>query len=237
MFFFGGLMIGIPILLIWFFQRRQAQTNLRWPSVPGKIVDSKVTQVRDSDGDMSKTAVVSYAYAVAGTPLLGSRVSIGNRNPSAVVQKYPAGADVLVFYDPNKPGSAVLEPGGSGLTALLVAGLVVILAGIVIGVIREGPPAGRSMTSYSSAMDLYNHSKFGEARPAFVDLAKSGSAEAKVYLGVIYAKGQGVPQDYVEAQKWFILAGDPGNKDREAMRQGLTSAQQQEAESKAKAWQ
>jgi hypothetical protein len=242
MFFVGGLLIGIPMLLIWFFLRRQAQASLRWPTVPGRIVDSRLVQTRDTDGDLSTVASVTYAYTVGGTPLQGKRVKIGRGNARAIVQKYPAGTDVRVSYDPNQSSSAVLEPGGSGLKALLVVGVVVIVGAMGIGAMgiggnQKASEGGQTNAQrYSAAMDLYNHGKFSEARSAFEDLAQRDSAEAKVYLGVMYAKGQGVPQDYVEAQKWFILAGDPGNKDREAMQKGLTPVQQQQAESKAKAW-
>jgi TPR repeat protein len=36
--------------------------------------------------------------------------------------------------------------------------------------------------------------------------AAQGDAEAQVNLGLLYSNGQGVPQDYVEAHKWFNLA-------------------------------
>ena len=42
-----------------------------------------------------------------------------------------------------------------------------------------------------------------------------GNADAQSNLGVMYYTGQGVPQDHVQAVKWFRLAAD----------QGLASAQ------------
>ncbi len=53
------------------------------------------------------------------------------------------------------------------------------------------------------------------------------------HLGVMYAKGQGVKQDFLEAQKWFILAGSSGQNNRAEIRKGLTAAQEQEAETRA----
>ena len=35
---------------------------------------------------------------------------------------------------------------------------------------------------------------------------EQGHAEAQYNLGVLYAKGQGVPQAYVQAHMWFNLA-------------------------------
>jgi len=50
---------------------------------------------------------------------------------------------------------------------------------------------------------------------AFVDPLKTraaqGEAEAQNNLGLRYYQGQGVPQDYAEALKWFRLAAAQGN--------------------------
>jgi len=41
--------------------------------------------------------------------------------------------------------------------------------------------------------------------------SKKGYAPAQLYLGMMYALGQGVPQDYSEALKWFSLAAEQGD--------------------------
>jgi hypothetical protein len=46
----------------------------------------------------------------------------------------------------------------------------------------------------------------GLSRP----MAERGYAGAQYNMGVVYANGQGVPQDYVEAAKWYRLAADQG---------------------------
>jgi uncharacterized protein len=43
--------------------------------------------------------------------------------------------------------------------------------------------------------------------------AEQGDADAQVALGVLYADGDGVPQDYAEAVKWFRKAADKGDDD------------------------
>ncbi len=45
-----------------------------------------------------------------------------------------------------------------------------------------------------------------ELRP----LAEQGVAEAQFLLGVMYDKGQGVPQDYAEAVEWWRKAAEQG---------------------------
>jgi len=41
--------------------------------------------------------------------------------------------------------------------------------------------------------------------------AEQGYADAQFNLGLMYANGRGVPQDYAEAAKWFRLAADQGD--------------------------
>ena len=40
--------------------------------------------------------------------------------------------------------------------------------------------------------------------------AEQGNADGQTNLGVVYATGQGVPQDYQEAVKWCRLAAEQG---------------------------
>ena len=42
-------------------------------------------------------------------------------------------------------------------------------------------------------------------------LAEHGDAEAQVFLGFLYRRRRGSPQDYPEAVKWYRLAADQGN--------------------------
>lgn len=46
---------------------------------------------------------------------------------------------------------------------------------------------------------------------AFQSLAAQGNAEAQNNLGELYAKGQGVPQDYAQARQWYEKAAAQGN--------------------------
>ncbi len=75
--------------------------------------------------------------------------------------------------------------------------------------------------------------------------AERGSAVAQRMLGVMYGKGQGVPQDYVQAHVWFNLAASrhsPGKdrdlavKARELLAEIMTPAQFAEAQRLAREW-
>jgi hypothetical protein len=48
--------------------------------------------------------------------------------------------------------------------------------------------------------------------------ANAGDADAQFYLGFAYAKGQGVPQDYVEAVSRYRKAAEQGEADAQCRR-------------------
>jgi uncharacterized protein len=56
----------------------------------------------------------------------------------------------------------------------------------------------------------------------------------------MYAQREGVPQDYVEADKWFVLAGTNGyegaSKGRMFVEKAMTRGQISEAERRATEW-
>lgn len=50
-----------------------------------------------------------------------------------------------------------------------------------------------------------------ERLPSIMARAKRGDTVAEVLLARLYSTGQGVPQNYYEAAKWFYRAADQGN--------------------------
>ena len=54
-------------------------------------------------------------------------------------------------------------------------------------------------------------------------LAEQGNAQAQYMLGELYAIGKGVPQDYVEAAKWFREAAEQGFLDAQDSSHARTS--------------
>ncbi len=70
-------------------------------------------------------------------------------------------------------------------------------------------------------------------------------ALAQTNLGVRYAKGEGVPQDYVQAHRWLNLAAsnflpaekrDKAVKKRDIVAKRMTPAQISEAQKLAREW-
>ena len=58
---------------------------------------------------------------------------------------------------------------------------------------------------------LYNSEQYQQAFPVCRKAAEQGDATAQSFLGWMYAKGQGVPQDYGEAVRWARKAAEQGD--------------------------
>ena len=75
---------------------------------------------------------------------------------------------------------------------------------------------------------------------AITAAAERGAPDALFELGLCYANGQGVPQDYVEAHKWFNIAAMRGNIEARRYRQEISSemskAQIGVAQKRAREW-
>ncbi len=56
---------------------------------------------------------------------------------------------------------------------------------------------------FQDGVDAYDRGDYKEAVKWFGLSAKQGFAKAQNNLGVMYDRGQGVAQDYVQAHKWY----------------------------------
>ena len=65
--------------------------------------------------------------------------------------------------------------------------------------------------NFESGTAAYERGDYATALREFRVLAVQGYSSAQNNLGVMYAKGRGVPQDYTEAHKWYNLAAPRGH--------------------------
>jgi hypothetical protein len=104
-----------------------------WPATPGTVLESSSERTGRGYG-----AAVRYRYEVDGKEFVGSRLFIGDsvdRSASVIdgrIAQFPKGKGVSVFYDPDHPHVAVLEPGLKWSDWIM--GAVIPIAFGVIGV-------------------------------------------------------------------------------------------------------
>ena len=89
--------------------------------------------------------------------------------------------------------------------------LILIIA-ICTGVLWGGPVGADEADDalFLRAYAAYKRGDYAEAATSFRALAEKGDADAQYNLGVMYGKGQGVPQDYAEAMRWYYKAAEKG---------------------------
>lgn len=113
----GVLIWGVSVVL-------EGSASSDWPSTDGVVTSSQVATRTDSSRNRSRTsyvATVTYDYAVAGRTFTGDRIAADAghgsgdvSNAREIVNRYPEGASVKVYYRPDDPSEAVLERGVPG---------------------------------------------------------------------------------------------------------------------------
>ena len=70
-------------------------------------------------------------------------------------------------------------------------------------------PIAAEPTDFQTGLEAYKRGDFAAALSEWRPLAEQGDATAQ--LGLMYDKGEGVPQDDDEAVKWYRKAADQGD--------------------------
>lgn len=101
----------VGVLTVGLLRRVRRAPAASWACTRGTVLSSTV-QVTNGNRSRHEKPLVLYRYQVAGSEFQGNRVRLRRVTDPAtqVVDRYPAGARVEVFYDPANPAASVLEP-------------------------------------------------------------------------------------------------------------------------------
>ncbi len=105
---------------------------------------------------------------------------------------------------------------------------------------RTKYPSGETVSIYQEGYDAYNRGDYDTALKEWRPLAEQGFALSQFNLGLMYAKGQGVAQNYIQAYMWETLAAAQGNdnasKGLEILEKQMSPDQLAEAQRLAREW-
>ncbi len=100
--------------------------------------------------------------------------------------------------------------------------------------------AAPAWAGFQAGVDAYNDGDYDTALKEFRPLAERGKAVAQWSLGIMYERGRSVPQDYVQAYRWYTLAAAKGLKEavkgRHLLEKRMTPSQLAEAQRLAREW-
>ena len=99
----------------------------------------------------------------------------------------------------------------SKLTALFRLTFIVLLAGAGLVLIPACDAELGANSAWDKGFAAYEKGDYATALREFQSLAEQGVASAQFNLGVMYDKGQGVPQDYKMAAQWYRRAAEQGH--------------------------
>ena len=118
----------------------------KWPTAPGKIIASEVSTeteiVCGEFGDPQEitrdSPKIRYCYAVGGREFKSARIRWVSRKwgitdpVRKTVAKYRVAQPVSVYYDPNHPANAVLEPAVEGLLGRGLLSVAFLISGATL---------------------------------------------------------------------------------------------------------
>ncbi len=153
----GGLVYGsIPAVVGYFIIAHVAmdayqmgEASKSWPSTQGVITHATLASSRPSAGKVSYSADIQFAYEVDGRQYQSNQIGVeagpgathssDSSNAQNMVNRYPTGKAVAVYYNPDKPSLGVLQPGVTSITwriigigsAFIFFGALLALSGMI----------------------------------------------------------------------------------------------------------
>jgi len=145
--------IGIKLLLSSFRQLTLAWASTRWPSTQGHVFATSIQEQVNADSETNRRTTyyrpdVHYKYQIGNHNYTSSQRVFGEKprydtrdRAQTIIENYPTGRALKVYYDPANPHQAVLEPGkigtilGNLVGGVICLGLVWLLFRIVITIL------------------------------------------------------------------------------------------------------
>ena len=137
------ILAGVVVFFLGLKEYRVSLSSKDWPLAEGSILESFVEERQEYNNDNWTTNYyphVIYTYYVMDQEYSSDRITIGSNRGygrRAKAEKrladYQAGQSVIVSYDPDRPGRAVLEAGATGgAKGTLFMGVVFVGLGLVM---------------------------------------------------------------------------------------------------------
>lgn len=138
------LVAGIGVIVFGCTIAMDALASSSWPTTDGLVISTGVDETSSGTGTRRSRGYrpsVRYAYEVDGMRHEGDRISFADEvsktrsHATLVINRYPVNAAVTVAYDPDDPGTSVLEPGASPASFLVAGfGVAVLALGLYVGI-------------------------------------------------------------------------------------------------------
>lgn len=130
--------VGVVLIVLYFRNKAKSTASQNWPSVAGRVTFTDISIQSNDDEDYSRLSYIpkiTYEYQVGDLVFqahlfsFGSEPSFPSREKAeAFLAPYLPEGQVRVFYNPQKPGEAVLVQKMRSMTAGLIVGIILLIA-------------------------------------------------------------------------------------------------------------
>lgn len=151
--FMIGITAGLGLLLaatfglvLWKIRklRRAVAAAKSWPSTRGRVVEGSIRErtipLPRGGRAVEYHAILVYEYGVAGGAYRSDRFNVDGpqvfsfrRRAERHLARWPAGAEVTVYYDPARPDRATLSRRAQGIASLWLA--LILGGGVAAGLL------------------------------------------------------------------------------------------------------
>ena len=131
----SAIILNTIFLIVIFYTRRKVAQTESWFSTVGTVTLSTIDVHKSGRRSSIPYPDVRYSYQVLGREYEANKImpgaEIGGSGAQKVIDRYPVGAQVTVFYNPQNPYEAVLEKKGPAPWIMLL--LLVIINVVLFG--------------------------------------------------------------------------------------------------------
>jgi Protein of unknown function (DUF3592) len=162
-----GLVIGLAVFNGGWRATQKSRRYQNWKTTEAEIINSHLTRSEEKDkyGCRSYDPNITYTYEVNGVKHTANTIappddtSLANKG-AIIVQRYPVGAKVVAYHDPEAPANAYLEiekvEGKMGQAILGVA-IIVIFACVACFQLVQGLKSTDGLTVGATQEKASNH--------------------------------------------------------------------------------
>ena len=131
----SAIILNTIFLIVIFYTRRKVAQVESWSSTTGTVTLSTIDVHKSGTRNSTPYPVVRYSYQVMGREYEANKImpgaEIGGSGAQKVIDHYPVGAQVMVYYDPQNPYEAVLEKKAPAQWVMWL--VLVIINGMLFG--------------------------------------------------------------------------------------------------------
>ncbi len=133
--------LGAVLILAGLYMWRAGSATRSYTRTRGRVVRAEVEEIprTSEEGGPGFRPLVRYAFEARGRTYESERISIGEasglessdaQDARRIVDRYPSGAEVDVWFDPRDPGRSVLVPGIPRAEIVVAVAIGIALVGI-----------------------------------------------------------------------------------------------------------